>query len=179
MSGAERDSVPEASPRKPLPILFGAFLFVLVLDQVTKAIVVATIPLSPPYRPETFFYFTHQRNTGLVGGAFSDMPFVAFVAPVLATLVLIYLYRHLDSHSRAQHLAYGMVLGGAVGNFIDRIRLQGVTDFLQVHFYFIPFDFPWKFYPAFNVADSGIVVGVVILVIAWGREAIADAPGSV
>jgi signal peptidase II len=71
-----------------------------------------------------------------------------------------------------------MVLGGAVGNFIDRIRLGSVTDFLQFHFYFIPFDFPWKFYPAFNLADTSIVIGVFILVLTWGREATPDAAGT-
>ncbi len=67
-----------------------------------------------------------------------------------------------------------MVLGGALGNFIDRLRFGSVTDFLQVHFYFIPFDFPWKFYPAFNLADSAIVMGVIALVFTWGREARSD-----
>ena len=60
-------------------------------------------------------------------------------------------------------IAYGMILGGALGNFIDRIRLGAVTDFFQFHFLFIPFDFPWKYYPAFNIADSGIICGVILL----------------
>ena len=54
-----------------------------------------------------------------------------------------------------------------VGNLVDRFRLGWVTDFLQFHFYFIPFDFPWKRYPAFNIADSAICVGVAVLVVAW------------
>lgn len=158
--------------------LLVAFAVVAVADQATKAIVMATMDVGTPYRPDTFFYFTHQRNEGLVGGAFAGMKLVTYTAPIVATLVLIYLYRHLSPDSRVQHVAYGMVLGGALGNFIDRIRLGSVTDFLQVHFYFIPFDFPWKFYPAFNLADSAIVVGVIVLVFTWGREATPDAAGS-
>jgi lipoprotein signal peptidase len=46
--------------------------------------------------------------------------------------------------------------------------LGAVTDFVQVHFYFVPFDFPWKFFPAFNVADACIDIGVVLLLITWG-----------
>ena len=80
---------------------------VLVLDQITKAIVLATIEVNPGYRDNTFFYFTHQRNSGLVGGMFSDYPYVTLVAPVIATLTLIYLFRHLDPASRLQSLAFG------------------------------------------------------------------------
>lgn len=162
-------------PRKHVRWLLAAFAVVVVLDQVSKAIVLDTIAEGTPYRENTFFYFTHQRNEGLVGGAFSGQTLITYTAPVVATLVLIYLYRHLNAESRLQHVAYGMVLGGALGNFVDRIRLGSVTDFIQVHFYFIPFDFPWKFYPAFNLADSAIVVGVLILVLTWGREATPDA----
>ena len=161
--------------RRYLRWLLAAFTAVLVADQVSKAIVIALLEDRPAFRPDTFFYFTHQRNEGLIGGAFSGVDWITYSAPIVATLVLIYLYRHLDRDSRLQHVAYGMVLGGALGNFIDRVRLGSVTDFIQVHFYFVPFDFPWKFYPAFNLADSAIVVGVFILVLTWGREATPDA----
>lgn len=161
--------------RNHLRWLLTAFAVVVMADQITKAIVLAMLDVGTPYRPDTFFYFTHQRNEGLVGGAFAGMKLITYTAPIVATLVLIYLYRHLSADSRLQHVAYGMVLGGALGNFIDRLRLGSVTDFIQVHFYFIPFDFPWKFYPAFNLADSAIVIGVFILVLTWGREATADA----
>ena len=60
-----------------------------------------------------------------------------------------------------------MIVGGAFGNIIDRILFRSVTDFLQFHFYFIPFDFPWKVFPAFNVTDAAIDVGVVLLIISW------------
>ena len=148
------------------------FALVLIADQVTKEIIIRTIPegsVTFAGREETFFFLTHERNPGLVGGAFRDYPFVAYTAPIVATLVLIYLFRHLDPVSRAQSLAYGMITGGAIGNIVDRFRFGSVTDFIQVHFYFIPFDFPWKRYPAFNVADSAICIGVVMLIICWRR----------
>lgn len=73
------------------------------------------------------------------------------------------MYRQLDPASRLQAIAYGCVLGGALGNLIDRFRHGSVTDFLQFHFLFIPFDFPWKYYPSFNIADAGIICGIVVL----------------
>lgn len=147
-----------------------SLLAVLVADQVSKAIILHTVEkysVSPEGRETTFFYITHERNPGLVGGMFRDRPVVAMVAPILATLVLAYLFTHLDPSSRVQSVAFGMIAGGAFGNIIDRLRLGEVVDFLQFQFYFIPFDFPWKRYPAFNLADTGICTGVFLLVVTW------------
>lgn len=158
------------------------FACVLCADQATKAIVLTKFP-----KPETvvlrrhnptFFRISHQRNPGLVGGLFRNNRAMAFAAPILASFVLLYLYKHLDPTSKVQSVAYGLIGGGAVGNLIDRLRLGSVTDFLQFHFYFIPFDFPWKYYPAFNVADSAICIGVFLLIVSWHalpREDVSDA----
>ena len=146
-----------------------AFSAVLIADQVTKEIVRRTLEPHMPRR-DVFFHFTHQQNDGLVGGMFSDYKAVTYVAPVIATLVLIYLFRHSDPRSRVQSLAFGMVFGGAIGNILDRIMHGFVTDFLQFYLFFIPFPFPWKYYPAFNVADSAICVGVFLLVLSWNAN---------
>lgn len=143
---------------------------VLIFDQVSKAVVRNTIPLhSNPFagRENVFFFLTHHQNPGLVNGIFHDRPLLAKTLPLLASLVLLYLFKHLDPASLLQAIAYGMVAGGALGNLIDRFTLGHVTDFLQVHFYFIPFEFPWKRYPAFNIADSGICTGVALLIFSW------------
>lgn len=146
------------------------FACVVCVDQVAKALVMRAFH-EPTFRvpsdgPE-FFRLTHQRNPGLVGGLFRTKPVMAYLAPVAASMVLLYLFRYLEASSKVQTLAYGLIAGGAVGNLIDRVRLGSVTDFLQFHFYFIPFDFPWKYYPAFNVADACICTGVFLLVVSW------------
>lgn len=138
-------------------------LFVLTLDQVAKTWIRRTIEFDAPYRGDVFFHFTHQRNTGLMGGAFRDVPILPYVAPVIAFFVLVYMYRQLSIHSRLQSITFGVLLGGAFGNYIDRVRLGWVTDFLQFHFLFIPFDFPWKYYPSFNIADVGIICSIIVL----------------
>ena len=157
------------SRKRQTLIILTALICVGVADQVTKAVVMAKIPETVilSRQPPQFFRFTHQRNKALVGGLFTNYPRVAYVAPILATCVLLYLFRHLDPASKLQNIAYGLIAGGAVGNLTDRIRFGSVTDFLQFHFYFIPFDFPWKYYPAFNVADSAICTGVFFLMISW------------
>ena len=143
------------------------FLAVVAVDQIVKAVIVNTIQRPVPYRDRTFFYVTHERNPGLVGGHFADNRLVAVVAPVVAIAVLVYLFRHLNARSKVQSIAYGLVAGGAVGNLIDRVLRGEVVDFLQVHFYFVPFNFPWKFWPAFNIADIAICCGVFLLIVTW------------
>lgn len=159
------------SPRKKQVLwILAVFAAVVIADQVSKALVMAYYPeeqvLVLKSKPE-FFRVSHQRNPGLVNGLFRTSPVKAFVAPLLAMGVLVYLSTHLNPRSKLQSTAFGLIAGGAIGNHIDRIRLGSVTDFLQFHFYFIPFNFPWKYYPAFNIADSCICTGVVVLLMSW------------
>jgi signal peptidase II len=167
------------SPRKKqVTCILIALSIVLIADQVTKIMVVQNIEHGGErlhVRAKQFFWLTHERNPGLVNGMFRDKPLVALAAPILASLVLVYLYRHLVVTSIYQAIAYGMVAGGAAGNLIDRVFRGEVVDFLQLHFHFIPFDFPWKLYPAFNLADSAICVGVVLLIFSWHRSEEPDA----
>jgi len=170
------------NPRKKQALwIFSVLGTVFTLDQISKAIVIRNVEAHAPYRGDIFFHVTHQRNTGLIGGAFSDIPLVAYIAPLFAFLVLVYMYTQLNTHSRIQAIAYGMIMGGATGNILDRLRFGSVTDFLQFHFYFIPFDFPWKYYPAFNIADAGIILGVSLLFItlSLNSESEKHVPGDI
>jgi len=136
---------------------------VVVLDQLTKWFVRHEMPLyeSIPVI-DGFFSITHASNPG---GAFSllagisqgiRVPFF-FVAAATAICVLVYFLRQIPTEQRWLLFAVAGVLGGAIGNLIDRIAFGQVTDFLLLY---------WRQYqwPAFNVADSFITVGVVILV---------------
>jgi signal peptidase II len=136
---------------------------VIVLDQLTKWWVRQELPLYETVPViDGFFSITHARNPG---GAFSlfagvshgiRVPFF-FIAAATAIAVLVYYLRQIPSDQRWLLFAIAGVLGGAIGNLIDRIVLGGVTDFLLVY---------WRQYqwPAFNVADSFISIGVCILV---------------
>lgn len=169
---------PAASRRRQIVIILSLLALMLCLDQLTKAIVRATFQandFSWLSEPNKFFRFAHQQNRGLVGGMWTGKGVLTLSAPVAASVVLLYLYRYLNPGSKFQSVAYGMVWGGALGNMVDRFRLGYVTDFLQFHFYFIPFDFPWKRYPAFNVADSAICIGVFLLILTWHTVKRSDA----
>ncbi len=145
-------------------VYFAVSFAVVVLDQFTKAIVAARIPLHdtiPVIRG--FFDLTHVKNTGAAFGLFASLSSPAratILTAVAGGVFLAVLAWSLTSPVTFTRLqtALALVLGGAVGNLIDRVRFQSVTDFLR--FYVDR----WE-WPSFNVADSAISVGVVLL--AW------------
>lgn len=135
----------------------------MVLDQVTKAVVVARIPLyrTIPVIPG-FFDLTHLKNVGTAFGILNSPGSSArplFVTGLALAVLLGVLAWSLTSppQHRLLQTALGLIMGGAVGNLIDRVRFQAVTDFLR--FYVDR----WE-WPSFNAADSAITVGVALLV---------------
>jgi len=143
--------------------IVGAWLaFIVVADQLTKFIVDRTMPLhySIPVI-ENFFSFTYIRNTGAAFGILAGsheairLP-VLIVFSLVAIGFILVLLKRLPSNEMGLITALAFILGGAVGNLIDRIAYGEVIDFL---------DFYWSDYhwPAFNLADSFITVGVLII----------------
>ncbi len=137
---------------------------VLVLDQVTKAIVRSSIPRGGREEVLPFLDLVHTRNTGVAFGALAGGGAIVTVVIALTLIALLaYFATHL--HRSWAWLPTGMLLGGALGNIVDRIRDGAVTDFVK---------FPH--FPAFNVADSAITVGVVVLLIVLERDGAARRP---
>ena len=134
---------------------------IVVVDQLTKAIVDLTMPLhhSIPII-DGFFDLTYIRNTGAAFGVLAGrhesfrLPFLVGVS-ILAIGIILVMLKRLRAGETGLTTALAFILGGAVGNLIDRIVHGEVIDFLDVH---------WSGYhwPAFNVADSGITIGVAI-----------------
>ena len=141
---------------------------ILVLDQLTKLYIDGCFALyeSVPVF-ENFFHITYVRNKGAAFGIFADsavrIPFFITVSTVAAIGILWY-FRRLQEGQRLLRYALALVFSGAVGNLIDRIRFGEVIDFLDVHWY----QYHW---PAFNVADSAITVGVGLMLLdLWFEE---------
>ncbi|RPJ85611.1 MAG: signal peptidase II [Acidobacteria bacterium] len=148
-------------------------LAIVLTDQVSKAIVVRSmrlgqsIPLVPGY-----FDLTFVLNPGAAFSLFATLPegirnpFFILISVAAAVLIVVYRARHLRQH-RLASVSLGLILGGAVGNLIDRVRYGVVVDFLDVHVH----QYHW---PVFNVADSAISVGVTLLLIEmlleWRQE---------
>jgi signal peptidase II len=122
---------------------------VTALDQLTKAWVRSSI--DPGERHNVFFGLdlVRVKNTGVAFGALSGSGLLVLVAVLIAlTALLTYFVAHIDTPWL--WLPVGMVLGGALGNLADRARMSGVTDFID-----------FVLWPAFNVADMAIVLGVL------------------
>lgn len=142
----------------------GIALVVLALDQASKALIVANLGLYEQWAPvpalDTVFTFTHTQNTGAAFSIFQNYVNVFIVIGFVTLGVIAYYYRVLASEGWPLRAALGLLLGGTLGNLVDRIRQGYVVDFLHVHGL-----------PVFNVADIGIVGGVsLLLVFTWFLE---------
>ncbi|GIW07958.1 MAG: lipoprotein signal peptidase [Dehalococcoidia bacterium] len=133
-------------------IFFATAAAVIVLDQITKIWVRATLPLGVPVPEEWPIRFRHINNTGAAFGLFQDRSMVFVVIAIVAVGLILYYSRRLPADAWMVRLGLGLQLGGAIGNLIDRLHQGYVTDFIE---------FPY--WPVFNIADSSIVIGVIVL----------------
>ncbi len=138
----------------------GLSAIVIVVDQLTKRWVTATFQFGDSVTITSFFNLVLAYNTGAAfslladAGGWQRMFFIAIA--VIASVVIIYFLRKPQNH-RVMNMALALILGGAIGNVIDRVRLGHVVDFIQVHA-------AGYYWPAFNVADSAITLGAALLI---------------
>ena len=154
------DNASTANPQKPQLyrdwLLLPVFGLVVALDQVTKSLVIANLRVHESAPDDGFFRITHTTNTGAVFGTFSDQTVILTIASFVGVGILLFFYHSHTGPERLVRLSLGLLLGGAIGNLVDRIRLGKVTDFIDVG--------AW---PIFNLADSAIVTGIAILVVVF------------
>ncbi len=135
-------------------------LAVVAADQASKAWAVASLRLHEPVEVLPVLSLTLMYNTGAAFSFLSDQGgwqrwFLAALAAVLAGFIAIWIRR---SPSRLQAAGLAFVLGGAIGNLVDRLRLGHVVDFIDCHYQ------GWH-WPAFNLADASITLGAIVLVL--------------
>lgn len=168
---------------RKIKILLVVSPIILVLDHLTKWLIVKKVPLGSKIVVwENFFDIVHTRNTGAAFGILADWshewrnPFFYLVSAI-AVVFLIYFLRQIQENQKGALVSIALIFGGALGNLSDRIFRGSVVDFLSFHWYDQSVNwnlFGWKInfdliWPAFNVADSAITVGVFWLLIAMGR----------
>lgn len=151
-------------------------LFIVIADQITKWAVIEWLSLVHDggeirYRVEVIFdpylNIVMQKNPGAAWGFLADQSgwqrwFFVILATAVSGVIAVWLYRIRNEGPIVLQAGLSLVLGGAVGNLIDRIREGEVTDFIQVQLPGVPFFDP---FPSFNVADAGITVGATLLII--------------
>lgn len=138
-------------------IFFAVAVVVIVLDRITKSIVNATIPYGTEVPVMGHLVgITNIRNAGAAFGFAPVGPWVFLAASLVVSIGLV-IYVMRDPDDVRADAVLGLILGGALGNAFDRIiNGGGVTDFINFHFW-----------PVFNVADSAVTIGVVLLVIGY------------
>jgi len=143
-------------------------LLIVVADQLSKTWIRTNLPEGRSLFEIGFLRITHVHNTGAAFGLFPDQSFVLIIVALIGiTAILVYalvIYRYFPlPDGMLGKLALGLVFGGTLGNLIDRLRFGYVTDFID-----------FGFWPAFNIADSAITVGVIIFAYSLLRLARAE-----
>ena len=157
-----------------MPLTFTGI--VLVLDQVSKAIIHGLWPIAEGERyrfitqvfSNDFLQIIHVRNKAIAFSLGRNLPEVIqpvlfIVLPLLVLGVLLWYYFRTTDFTRLQRWAVAGILGGGIGNLIDRVfRPDGVIDFIDIKFYGL---FGWERWPTFNVADASVVICCLLLLV--------------
>lgn len=131
-------------------------LAALVADQVTKVIVVRSLELGESVTVLGPLTINHVRNSGIAFGLFSSWAGTVTILTAAAVLWMVFYFARAGARHPILPIALGLLIGGSAGNLVDRIRLGHVTDFLDL-----------TYWPAFNLADTFIVVGVGVLFLSF------------
>ena len=152
---------------------------VFLLDQWTKSLVIHFIPEGNGFPVTPFFDLVHTRNPGAAFGSFATLPDGArlpffFVTSAIAVVAVLWYFIRLNDPRKTPYVSLALILGGAFGNILDRIRYREVIDFLSVHWHHqwvnlrgLRFKLEW---PAFNIADSAITVGIFLFLIVMMKK---------
>ncbi|USK35623.1 signal peptidase II [Bacillus sp. F19] len=141
-------------------MLYYIIAFVIIaLDQLTKRLIVNELEIGESIPViENVLYITSHRNQGAAWGILQGQMWFFYVITVIVVIGLVIYIQKYAKDQLLMGMALGLMLGGAIGNFIDRVIHQEVVDFVQVYIGTYPF-------PIFNVADSALCVGVALLFI--------------
>jgi len=147
-------------------LLIGLAGIVVAVDQWTKWLVRTNLPFEATWLPAGLAWLSpyarivHWNNSGAAFGSFQNGNAVIMVLGLIVIAAILYYYPKVDPSDWTLRLAMALQLGGAAGNLIDRFRMSRVTDFISV-----------GSFPVFNVADSAITIGVIVLLLGvWARE---------
>lgn len=146
-----------------LALYYGITVVIILIDQFTKWLIVKymaygeSIPVI-----DNLFYITSHRNRGAAWGILQGQMWFFYLITIVVILGVIY-YIQKSKTDRLMGVALGLILGGAIGNFIDRIFRQEVVDFIHVYIFSYSF-------PVFNIADSALTIGVILMIIAMFLE---------
>lgn len=136
-------------------------VIVLLIDQIVKLLIKTNMNLNEEISIiPNFFSIQYLKNTGAAFSILENQTILLAITSIICISVIIYYLKKEENLTTAMYLSLGLVLGGILGNLIDRIVYQGVIDFLSFQI------FNYNF-PVFNIADIGITIGVLLLIIIY------------
>ena len=146
----------------------GLALLIILSDQLTKTLIIGSFELGDSRTVTSFFNLVRVHNAGAAFSFLADASgwqrwFFVGLGLVATVFIVWMLKRH--GEQRLFSLALSLILGGALGNVIDRLLHGHVIDFLQFHWDWLAPIFPGGYFPSFNIADSAITVGAVLLIL--------------
>ncbi|HLT54778.1 MAG TPA: signal peptidase II [Bacillota bacterium] len=133
---------------------------IVLLDQWTKWLIIRRMEIGESIPViDGFFHITSHRNQGAAWGILQGQMLFFYIVTTVVIVAIVYYLQKYGKNDKWVGISLGIILGGAIGNFIDRLFRQEVVDFLD--FYIFNYNFP-----IFNVADSALTVGVILFIIA-------------
>lgn len=145
-------------------LLAGVATAAVVLDQWTKRLATEHLAYGPPVRiVDELVQLTYTRNSGIAFGLLAGRNFPLYVFSIVAAVAVIVLFVRHARLSVVRHLSLALILGGAVGNLIDRVTTGEVVDFILL---------AWRGheFPVFNLADVAVTTGVALFALAWSHD---------
>jgi signal peptidase II len=150
--------------KRSFPLLVGIAGLVLWADQWTKSWAENVLIARPPVNViGELVRFTYTRNSGVAFGLGAGHRFPFYLFSVAAVGVILVMFARHRAHSLIRQLALALILGGALGNLVDRLTTGEVIDFILIGFR------QW-YWPVFNVADSAVTIGVLMFALTWLRH---------
>ena len=134
-------------------IFYSTSVAIFILDQISKEVIRRQLPLYGSWPEEGFFRIVHGLNTGSAFGLFAGFTNALIIASIVGIGVVLYYFQKQQMSVVWHRLSIGLIVGCALGNLFDRIKDGAVVDFISV-----------GWWPAFNIADSAISIGIVILI---------------
>ncbi|PES23270.1 signal peptidase II [Bacillus anthracis] len=134
-------------------------LFVIAIDQISKWLIVKNMELGTSIPIiDNVLYITSHRNRGAAWGILENKMWFFYIITVVFVAFIVFYMKKYAKTDKLLRISLGLILGGAIGNFIDRVFRQEVVDF--IHVYIFSYN-----YPVFNIADSALCIGVVLIII--------------
>lgn len=136
-------------------LIFSAALFVFILDQLTKSLIRQNIQLNQSIPIiKNALHLTYITNTGSAFGLFKGLNLFFILFSIIVIIAIFYYLRKIVKNKKLLQFAVGLLLGGTIGNLIDRIVYGAVTDFID-----------FRIWPVFNAADSAVTISAILLII--------------